>query len=48
MDDEYRNPALPGSFGGIDKSHGHETDVEQVKQALEHVDSYSIYKQARR
>ena len=54
MEDDYKNPALPGSFGGIDKfkraykSRGHDADTKQVKQALEHIDSYSIYKQARR
>ena len=55
MDDEYKNPALPGSLGGIDKfreeyskRHGRPLSNRDAKRALEYVDSYSIYKQAKK
>ena len=54
MEEEYKNPALPGSLGGIDKfareyrQRGNKVSGKDVKKAIEHVDSYSIYKQAKK
>ena len=54
MEKEYKNPALPGSLGGIDKfaheyrHRGNKVSDKEVKKTLEHVDSYSIYKQAKK
>ena len=53
MEGEYQDPALSGSFGGISKfqreyrRRHHNVSTEQVKTALEGVDSYSIYKKAK-
>ena len=53
MDEDYQNPILPGSLGGISKFRkeqirkGQNISTEQAKAALERVDSYSIYKKAK-
>ena len=53
MDKDYKNPNLPGSFGGVRKFQteykrpGHNLKYNDARKALEGVDSYSIYKQVK-
>ena len=53
MDKDYKNPNLPGSFGGVRKfqteykRRGHNLKYNDARKALEGVDSYSIYKQVK-
>ena len=53
MDEDYQNPILPGSLGGISKFRkeqirkGRNISTQQAKAALERVDSYSIYKKGK-
>ena len=53
MEGYYKNPELPGSFGGVGKlvkeynRTGNKVKYEDARRALTSVDSYSIYKQAK-
>ena len=54
MDEDYKNPNLPGSFGGVKKfqteykqQRGQNINYKDSRKALERIDSYSIYKQVK-